>query len=291
MFDYGTPNAVPGQIDQEKLAVKLLFSAVKKQEHENHQVPHSLIKICRMNLDVVRPRLYMLTDQGADVRLPHHGKGQTHGKEVVRVLAEDLPVKEIPPAADHLADHKAVAYHIQKQAPIRLFKFTVNNDRGHRKDDTAVDRKASAAQVEDFRQVVLIKVPHENHVIDPRSDDRRDHDPGKSVPVQVRILPLSLSHYGSDRNAAEHGGRDDDPIQRDSEISHHDRLRNIAQIYSQIREGDIHIAHHLFHTCTFCLLFTNMYDSRLTRALRALTALHTCGIRSSCSRPGCRITH
>ena len=209
-----------------------------------------------MDLDIVGPRLHMLADQRADIGFPNHGDRQPHGKKAVCILAEDLPVKEVAPPADDLADHKPVADRVQKEAGIRLPVTAEKEDDDHGQDDAAVDGKPPAPQVEDLQQVILVEVPHKGHIIDAGPDDRRDHDPGKGIPVEVGILPRLFCDVRGDHDAGQHRGRDQDPVEGDPEISDHDRLGNIPKIDTQIRKGYIHISHHLLHRSTYSVCNT-----------------------------------
>ena len=45
-----------------------------------------------------------------------------------------------------------------------------------------------AADIQDLNRVILVKVPHKDHIVDPRAHDREDNERGCKIPDHVGIL-------------------------------------------------------------------------------------------------------
>ena len=174
-LDHGPAQAVARQVDQKELAVELLMLPEKKEEDQKAGVPHSFIKEGGMDLDAAVG--HMDRQFFRDVGLPDHGRGDPHGKEALGIAAEDLPVEKVPPPADDLAQGQARHAGVQDPDRRDLSPPAENDDGQDAGDDAAVDGQPASPEVEDLKKVGLIHVPHEDHVIDPGSQDGKDHEP------------------------------------------------------------------------------------------------------------------
>ena len=100
---------------------------------------------------------------------------------------------------------------------------------------------------EDLDGIILVIVPHEDHIVDPRADDREDNKARGQIPDRIRILPGPGSNFRRQCKPQDHADRDDDPIERNAKIADHDGLGDIRQINPKIRERYIHLTHHFCH--------------------------------------------
>ena len=149
-----------------------LFLQVKDHDEKDHDIPHPLVKESRMHLNIIGSRLHMGGNALTDVGCAHHGDGQAHGEQAVCILAENLSVKEVAPAAQDLTQDQAEADVIQKQIRICFFESAEYKYSNNGQNDTAVDRKTASPQIKNLKRVVLVVIPHEDHIIDAGAGDR-----------------------------------------------------------------------------------------------------------------------
>ena len=104
-FNEGAAQAIPGQVAQHDLSIKLALFRQEMQQHKACGIPHGFIQEGGV----------VIGDLAGDLM------GQTHPQKAIRFRAEGFPVEEIAPAADALADQKAQRCNIQHCAYLDLF--------------------------------------------------------------------------------------------------------------------------------------------------------------------------
>ena len=107
-LDDAPTQTVPCGVAKGNLPVVLSALGQEVQQHEAAKIPHRFVQ-----------------EGGVVVfRLPGEGIVQTHAEEAVRGGAEGLPVHEVAPAADGLADEKAQQHQIQHGGELDFLEFT-----------------------------------------------------------------------------------------------------------------------------------------------------------------------
>ena len=132
-FDPEPAQAVPGQVLQEGLAVVPPLLGQAMQQHEADQIPDGLIEEGGVPV----------AEHTEAVRQPHAQK------EIVEDLrAVGLPIEEVSPAADALADQQAQGHDVQIGAKLLLFQLGEEQQAQDGADDAAVDGDAALPDVE-----------------------------------------------------------------------------------------------------------------------------------------------
>ena len=168
-----------------------------------------------------------------------------HGKKAVIVFSEHLTVHEIPPAADSLPQDQPRHAGVPHQERVLLLDPAIDEQRGKCRDDTAVYGQAAVPQLEDAQQIVLVIIPREYHIINPRPYDGKNHGINGKIPIIIRILACHLRHMGRHQDARQDTDSDDQAIKGNIEPEYAERLRHILQIDSQMGERDITNIHTL----------------------------------------------
>ncbi len=200
-----------------------------------------------MHLNVIRPLGYVGGELRRNVPCSHGIDRQTHGQQSVRISSEHLPVKKVAPSADNLPHQQPVHRRIQDLRQVQLLYRAIYIGRQDPADDAAVDGKASRAKIENLREIVFVRVPEENHIINSGSDDAEYNEPEGNVPIGFLRLPCSPGNARRRQDAKKHSQCDHASIKRHPKAADVKRLRHIAQIDSQIRECNVHFSHLFCH--------------------------------------------
>ena len=183
---------------------------------------------------------HMGGDRFADIALSHHGRRDPHGKQRVGILSEYLAVEEISPPAQDLSGQKAVGAAVQDPERADLFDPAEAQDGQDACYDPSVDGKAASPDIEDLDGVILIHVPHEDHIVDPGAQDRKGQEPDRKVPDGIRIMARLFCDMGGQGQPQQHAGGNDDPVHGYIEAQDRYSLGNVPKINAKMRKGNIH---------------------------------------------------
>ena len=142
---------------------------------------------------------------------------QAHPQEAVGLGAEGLPVEEVAPAAQALADQKAQGGDVQHRANLHLLDPGKDQNADGSADDAAVNGQATVPDIQNFDGVVLIAVPLEDAVVQPGAQNGKGHDAQHAVGQIVHgQAELAAAAAGvKDRQQQAHG--DDEAVQMDAQ--------------------------------------------------------------------------
>ena len=178
-LNHSPTQAVPGAVAQGDLAVVAPPGIAVIQNQKSHQIPHRFIQ-----------------EGGVVVFIrPGDGVVKSHAEERIRGRAEGLPVEEVSPAADALADEKAAQHQIQKGGQVGLFDFAEDDHADHRADHRTVDGDAAVPDIQHGDGVLPVAVPGESTVVDSGADNGQGRDPQHAIQqiilAQSRIVAAS----------------------------------------------------------------------------------------------------
>ena len=122
-----------------------------------------------MYLNIIDPVRNMRRDIRCDIRTSDRFDRKPHGKQGIRIMSEYFSVCEITPASHDLSDQKSQHCNIRNQKEI-LFPDLTENEKGQKATDhCTVNRDTALSDVQKLIQMILIIIPAEYHVIDPRT--------------------------------------------------------------------------------------------------------------------------
>ena len=120
------------------------------------------------------------------------GIQQTHPEEGNGLRTEGLPVHEIAPTADALADEEAQHHHVQQGSHLDLLDLAEDADAQDCTQNTAIDGQAAFPDVEELVQMLAVVVPGEDAVIKSGAEDGEGGHPQHAV-HQVIFLDAELA--------------------------------------------------------------------------------------------------
>ena len=86
-----------------------------------------------------------------------------------------LLIDEVAPAANGLPQRQRGGGEVRQRGKAQLARAGEDPPREQRRQHAAIDGHAAFAHGKDLPEVVLIKVPLEGHVVEPRAHQRRRH--------------------------------------------------------------------------------------------------------------------
>ena len=141
------------------------------QKQEAHQIPQRFIQ-----------------KGGVDIgRLARNRVVQAHAQKAARFFPKGLPVKEIAPPADALADEKAQADQIQQGKYIQLLHPAVHQAAKDCPNNTAINGQAPLPDIQAGDGVGGILLPGEGAVIGPGAENCEGSHP--QDPINDVIFP------------------------------------------------------------------------------------------------------
>ena len=173
----------------------------------------------------------------------HNACLDPHGQQIVRVAAEGLAVEEISPASDHLARNQSQntgVCHAQKGL---LLYPCIHSQRQNRPDDSAIDGQAAGSQIENLDGVVLVQLPVENHIVQPRSDNGKNDGIEGKVQVKVRVLTSAPGVPHGHPHARQHSQSDDDAVKSHPEAENTDAVSHMFNGDAQMDKTQICSVH------------------------------------------------
>ena len=170
------------------------------QQNEADQVPDGLVE-----------------EGGVPVAGNSRNHLNAHAQEevVVDLRAEGLPVEEIAPAADALADQQAQRHDVQIGRQLLLLHLGEEQQAQGGADDAAVDGDAALPDVESGNRVVLVVVPLEDHVVDSGADDGQGNGEENRVDHAVHIGAELLDPPAHVENRQQEAQGDDHAVEID----------------------------------------------------------------------------
>ena len=205
-LDPGPAQAVPEEVEPGVLPVEpAAFGDDEEDQQQPHEVPEALVE-----------------KGGVDLHVLGGAGPQAHPPGQVRQATEGLPVDEVGPAADDLAQQQTHDGQVCQSAQRDL--FVSGEDEGHQGpgDDGAVDGDAAVPDGDDPAPVqspggVSVEVQVEKDVIDAGTQDAAGHRPENEVQHVVlrQAIALGLTH-AQQQPRQETEGQDDavpvDPV-------------------------------------------------------------------------------
>ena len=172
---------------------------------------------------------------------------QPHPPGQVRQAAEGLPVDEIGPAADDLAQEQAHHRQVRHGAEFQLFQ--PGEEEGHQRpgDDGAVDGDAAVPDGDNPAPVqsaggIPVEVQIEKDVIDPGAQDAAGHRPEDEVQHVVlrQAVALGLLHAQQQPRQEAQGQDDAVPVDAMADVDGHG-IRVELPVPEEAGEADGHI--------------------------------------------------
>ena len=193
-FNDAPAQAVPGGVAQGHLAVILPLFGQEMQQAEAHHIPHTFIQ------------------ESGVVVFPLAGDGieQAHAEEAVGGCSEGLPVDEVAPAADKLANEEGDHHQVKDSGELHLFDFCKHRHADDGTDDAAIDGNAAVPDVEHGNGVGGVLVPAEGAVVDPGADNGEGGDIQEAVQnvifLQAELLaPAAAVDHGQQQAGGQNG--------------------------------------------------------------------------------------
>ena len=230
-LDPGPAQAVPEEVEPGVLPVEpASLGDDEEDQQQPDQVPKALVEERGMDLHVLG---------GAD---PHpHPPGQ------VRQAAEGLPVDEVGPAADDLAQEQADDGQVRHGAEGDLFQPGEDEGRQRPGDHGAVDGDAAVPDGGDPAPVqgaggVPVEVQVEDDVVDPGAQDAAGHRPEHEVQHMVlgEAVALGLLHAKQHPRQKAQGQDDAVPVDAVADVEG-DGVRVEFPVPEEAREADGHV--------------------------------------------------
>ena len=105
------------------------------------------------------------------------------------VGTERFHIEEIAPASDRLSQHDAGERRISHRQHGQLLYTAHDKRHDQGADDSAVDGKPAAAQIENFLEIVLIIIPLERHIVGAGAHNGADHCPQNDIQSLIGVNP------------------------------------------------------------------------------------------------------
>ena len=223
-LDPGPAQTVEEEIEQGHLPVIFPFALFhpEPEPKEKHQIPEAFVQ-----------------KGGVDVNRVTGGIRQPHAAEDLRLAAEGLPVHEVAPAADDLADEHAENGQVQHGQEGELLAPGDQPDGQDPADDAPVDGDAPLPHREVGDEGTPRKlVQPEEHEIDPGAEDgerdQQDHHIVKIIGLQAEILaaPGAVEDAQGEAQGEEH------PIEIDPVAENTEKGRGVQVGNAQPRKTD-----------------------------------------------------
>ena len=177
---------------------------VNQQQSEDQQIPHAFIEKSGMDIDIIGAFGNMRGDIVRYVPGPHSVDRKLHRKQTVIILSEYFPVHKIPPPSDCLSQNQPGHAGIPHQQGILLLDPAVDKERDKSRYDPSVDRQAAVSQSKYPHQIILIKIPRKDHIINTRADNGKNHRIDGKIPIIIRILPCHLRNMSRHHDPGQH---------------------------------------------------------------------------------------
>ena len=201
-FNEGATQTIPGQIEQEDLAVKPAAFAVPVKETEAQQTPNGFIQEAGMyqaigvnGLSGHMGRIAEIADDPVT--------GHTPGK--IGVGTEGFSVDKVTPAADTLANEEAHSCQVHHGQYLDLAKTCYQCTSKKSTDNAAINGHAALPGLEDQGEVVLVVLPAEGHKVETGTNDAADdagqHHVHHLVADDAESLAVSEGHPHSQQDA------------------------------------------------------------------------------------------
>ena len=142
-------------------------------------------------------------------------KAHTPGQRGLR--AESLPVDEVAPAADTLAQQQSHDAKVRHGPELQLFHTGVTKGHDDAHNDRTVNGKAAVPHGHDLSPVQTtvrraVQVQVEKHIVDAGADDARGHRPEHHVQHVVLREAKALGLLHAKQQTCQHGHRQDDAV-------------------------------------------------------------------------------
>ena len=230
-----------------------------------------------MHLNVVNTAngLHMLPHRLCHVLRAYCVQRQSHSEQAVSIFSERFSVEKVSPAPEHLAVQYRHCHCIKYHERRELLHSRHNKHSQNRADHAAVDSKPALAGVKDLQQIVLIQIPGENHKIDPRAHNARDHADDPHIQVILRILPCAFCLRCGDKKADQDSTPDNHTIIRDLKSKNADAFPHMIQMDADIRETDV-IMHDASPSAVLLMFRRSLraFPQQFTRASLTLVKPH-----------------
>ena len=192
-LDPEAAHAVPEEVEPGVLAVKVPgLGDDEEHQAEAQDVPEALIE-----------------EGGVDLHVAAIDGGEAHPPGEGGLGAEGLPVHEVAPAADGLAQHEAHDAEVRHGPQPDVLAAAVEEGHEEDRDDGAVDGEAAVPDGHDAAPVeAAVRIPEavqvEENVVDPGPQDAEGHTHEDEVQQVILLDAVVLGLLQAEEHAEEH---------------------------------------------------------------------------------------
>ena len=139
----------------------------------------------------------MLFHKSCDLAAPDSINRKSHGKKSICVFSKCFSVSEIPPSTNQLSKKKSIHDSICHHKKVLFLDPGVNEGRKEARDNASVNGKSAISNIQNTYGIILVIIPGEEHIVNPRSYYGKDNDINRYIPVIIRILASLFGHMGN----------------------------------------------------------------------------------------------
>ena len=115
-----------------------------------------------------------------------------------------------------LAEHQSRHTDIRNLQKLLLLHPAIYPQRNKSRNHRAINGQSAFARVKDTEQIVLIKIPTEDDIVNPRSDNGKNNRIDRKIPNQIRIQLLFLRNVRRQQDSTKNTQADDHTIESDT---------------------------------------------------------------------------